>query len=561
MKLLNKLVLFSFAVVLTALNAQAARFMVILNNKDVYQQVYSQLTLRQRSFDSVQVHIGSQIQAPFAQATTVQVEESLPTLNTLIVNSQDEKSIEALKNSSAVAFVEKEVFHPAPKPVSGFTRTRPWDYSLAYAQVTASGVGATGPKTPWGIHAVKAPQVWASGNYGQGSRVMILDTGIDKNHPALKANFEDARDFTGESQGLPYPEADTVGHGTHVAGTIAASFGTDGFVGVAPQAKFLMGKVCTEQGCSNIAITQGINWGIVQKVDVISMSLGGPFATAAEKRAVEAAEKAGVTVVAASGNDGAAKVSFPAAFPTVLSVGAVNDHIVKTDFSNWGPELDIVAPGAAVVSSVPQGTGRESNVKVGAPGREAVVPSTSFVGSPDILTPVANDLVFAGLGKPDDFTAAKVSGKFALVQRGEIAFADKVKNAIAAGAQGVVVFNNTAGLMQGAVTQDGSTVSIPVVMIEQAFGERLKASLAAGSAARAIIKTEATDYAAFDGTSMATPHVAGVVALMKSSKRSATPQQVRDAIKSTATALTPNDQNQNGAGMINSQLAVEAVAR
>lgn len=538
--------------------AYAARYMVVFKDKNVFQQTHVQMMAKQMPLASVRIQNGSKYSMPFAQTNDVNVEDSFQHLNTLVVDAADEQALAALQASGAVAFVEKEVFHPAPKPVQGFTRSQAWDYSLAYAVDAKGGVGA---KTPWGINAVKAPAVWATGNEGQGSRVLVLDTGIDKEHPALKANFEKAKDFSGSGAGLPYPEADVVGHGTHCAGTIAAAFDADGFAGVAPQAKLLAGKVCSEQGCSNVAVTAGINWGIQEKVDVISMSLGGPFATAAEKRAAEAAELAGITIVAASGNDGQPRVSYPAAFPTVLAVGAINDKIQKTDFSNWGPELDIVAPGAGVVSSVPVGSGRESRVLAGAPGKEVLVKSTSFQGAPDIAQPTSNDLVFAGLGKPEDFQTANVRGKFALVSRGEIAFADKVTNAIAAGAAGVVIFNNAPGLIQGAITQDGSTVAIPVVMIEQVVGEQLKGEVTRGQTARAVIQTMKTDYAAFDGTSMATPHVSGVVALMKSAKRTATPLQIRDTIKATATAMTPNDQNQHGAGLINAEAAVAAIAK
>jgi subtilisin family serine protease len=557
MKKLNmKSALIFVTTALAASPALATRYMVVFKNKDVFQQTHVQLMMQQMPLSAVRIQQNGTVNRPFAQ-TQVEVQDSLQNLNTLVVDAQDEKAIEAFARNSSVAFVEKEVFHPAPKPVNGFRLTQAWDFSLAYSSFKRTGTPALGPKTPYGINLVRAPQAWAASNYGQGARVLILDTGIDKDHPALKDNFEKGRDFVGDNN-QPYDLADHVGHGTHVAGTVAASFGADGFVGVAPKAKILMGRVCSEEGCSNIAVTSGINWGIQEKVDLVSMSLGGPFATAAEKRAVEAAEKAGVTIVAASGNDGQARVSYPAAFPTAIAVGAVDSASQKAQFSNWGPELDIVAPGVAVVSSVPMGSGRESKVLAGVSGQEEEVKSTSFVGSPDVAQPTANELVFAGFGKPENFNS-RVTGKFALIQRGEINFADKVKNAIAAGAAGVVIYNNAPGLIQGAITQDGSTVAIPVVMIEQTVGESLKAALDAGQSARAVIQTLATDYAAFDGTSMATPHVAGVVALMKAAKKSLTPAQVRDALKATATALTPNDQNQMGAGLVNAEAVVNAV--
>lgn len=556
MQLNKKTALIFVAALAASSQAFAARYLVVFNNKEVFNQTHIQLVMQQKNLASVRIQ-GAQPFANVGQA--IKVQDSLQNLNMLVVDAKDEKALEALKASGAVAMVEKEVFHPAPRPVNGFHLTRAWDYNLAYSARGYSSIGQTGPKTPWGINAVKAPDAWAASNYGSGSRVLVLDTGIDKDHPAVKDNYEKGQNFVGDTNPGGYPEADGEGHGTHVSGTIAASFGADGFVGVAPQAHLLMGRVCAADGCSNIAVANGINWGITEKVDVISMSLGGPFGTAAEKRAVEAADRAGIVVVAASGNDGQGTVSFPAAFPTVIAVGAVDVNSQKAAFSNWGPQLAIVAPGVAVVSSVPRGTGREAKVSVGAPGQEANVPASGFVGAPDVPSPVSNTLVFAGLGKPEDFQGVDVKGKFALIQRGEIAFAAKATNAIAAGAAGVVIFNNAPGLIQGALTQDGTIMTIPVVMIEQTIGESLRDQLAAGQTASAVIQTIATDYASFDGTSMATPHIAGVVALVKAAKRSATPAQVRTALTSTATALGPNDQNQYGAGLVNAAAAVQAI--
>ena len=551
------------ATVVVSSHAMAARYMIVFKNKDVFQQTHVQLMLQQLPLQSIRIQQGGVVTQPFAQAR-VQVENSLQNLNTLVINAQDEKSIEALAQSDAVALVEKEVFHPAPKPVNGFVMTQAWDYNVNYAvqrrsSEFLSATGSVGPKTPYGINLVHAPQAWAASHYGEGARVLVLDTGLDKNHPAVKANFEKGQNFVGDNN-QPYDIADHVGHGTHVSGTIAATFSADGFVGVAPKAKLLMGRVCSDQGCSNVAVAEGISWGIQEKVDVISMSLGGAFATSAEQRAVVAAEAAGVAIVAASGNDGQAHVSYPGAFPTVLAVGAVDANSAKAAFSNWGPELGIVGPGVAVVSSVPLGSGRESKVLAGVGSSQREVKSTSFVGAPDVAQPTTNDLVFAGLGKPENYQTVNVKGKFALVQRGELAFGDKAKNAIAAGAAGLVIFNNAPGLVQGALTQDGSILAIPVVMIEQTSGDEMQRALAAGQAARATIQTVATDFATFDGTSMATPHVAGVAALVRAANKTLTPSQLRDALKKTATRLAPNDQNQLGSGLVNAEAAVQSVS-
>jgi subtilisin family serine protease len=268
------------------------------------------------------------------------------------------------------------------------------------------------------------------------------------------------------------------------------------------------------------------------------------------------AETAGVFVAAASGNDGRSVVSYPAAADTVLAVGAVDSNLVKADFSNWGPELDVMGPGVDVVSSVPRGTGRGAAVEIDLDGKGLnSIKSLPFVGSP-VASSDKNTVVYAGLGKPEDFSGVDVKGKIALISRGEISFADKVNAAISNGAAAVLIYNNAPGLIQGTVTQDGTEVAIPVAMIEQSIGESAKAALASGQAIKASLDIQRTDYASFMGTSMATPHVAGVAALVRAANHSLTPAQVRDVLKTTATALSPNDQNQYGSGLVNAESAV-----
>jgi len=517
-----------------------------------------------------------------AASPSVKLEDSLSYINGMVLSSKNSAQIENLKNHPEVAVVEREIFRELPKPVNGF---RP---ALAFQtqQDDQSGVvndsaSLTVPvlkenyATPWGIIAVNAGAAWDKSQAGANARVLVLDTGIDPQHPSLKANFEQGRNFF-ESDAGPNPEdfLDKEGHGTHCAGTIAGVYNDQtGFTGVAPLAKILMGRVCGDLGCSNIAVAQGINWGIKQKVDVISMSLGGPRTSSAEQMAVANAEAAGVVVVAASGNSAGDQgyssdkskcskmqncgVSYPAALPNVIAVGAVDSTLTRTVFSQFGPELSIVAPGAAVVSTVPRGTGRDSIVEITLNGQATKVRSSAFAGTKLFTSPKVGELVVAGLGKPEDFAKVNVAGKIALVRRGEIKFSDKVANAIAAKAIGVVIYNNTAGLMQGSITEDGSELNVAVVMIEKTVGESLVEKMSAGQSAAASVITSASDYAMFDGTSMATPHVAGVAALIKSANKKLTPAQVRQIIKQTAVPLSPNSNNEYGAGMIQADKAVQ----
>ncbi len=528
---------------------------------------------------------------------SVQIQKSLRQIHAVVLKSKNDLTA-TLVNHPEVASVEAEFFIPSPKPVNGFkisrvqrrleSMTSNFDQSASTDSSTATPVFNAGASTPWGILAVKAGEAWSLSAAGANARVLVLDTGVDQDHPAIKANFEKGQNFTEDTQGAVDPKdyADTEGHGTHCSGTILGAYNSEtGFTGVAPKAKLLMGKVCSSLGCSNIAVAEGIDWGIQEKVDVISMSLGSPIGASAESTAVQNAERAGVVVVAASGNSATEPtysydkkdpkcrstnpfqptmcgVSFPAAFPTVVAVGALDSTLKKTNFSQWGPELDITAPGAAVISSVPRGTGRESKVLLSLGGQQKEIKSSAFSGTKLFESAVSNEIVVVpGTGQDTDFSKVNVVGKFALVRRGEIKFAQKVQNAIAAKAAGVLIYNNTAGLMQGSLSEDGTLIDLPVVMIEQTEGQNLVDQLTKGAVASAAISTLPADYAAFDGTSMATPHVAGVVALIKSANKNLKPAQVRQILSTTAMVLSPNDTNQFGAGIVQADKAVQAAVK
>lgn len=497
------------------------------------------------------------------------IAQTFDNVQALVIEAQDEASVASLQNHPAVESVEAEMFHPLPPPVSTFGVEYYKKKNPPVVDPTpAPGSVAVKIDMPWGIKAVKAPEAWKT-TKGSGATVLILDTGIDKDHPAIKGRLIAAKNFF--SAGFPTPAVanakkkaappydyfDEVGHGTHVAGTIAADGLNNGLVGVAPEAKIMAGRVCGEEGCSSIAIVAGVEWGIKEKVSVMSLSLGGPMASATEVKAFQAAERAGIVVVAASGNDGKQSVSYPAALPNVFAVGAVDVNLAKAKFSNWGPELAIVAPGVAVLSSVPLGSGREAKTLVDTTGKGlSEIESAGFQGSPLMKAPVSGELEFCGLGQATDFKSCNVKGKVALIARGQIKFSDKVTNAINAGAIGALVYNNEAGVVHGSLTEDGSEVAIPVVGIEQKAGEDMRDLIKKGQKVTASVVLQATDYSSYDGTSMATPHVSGVVALMLAANNKLTPSQVRDIITTTATALSGYKTNEVGKGLINAEAAV-----
>lgn len=508
--------LFSLCVTIITTSAFAKeRYLVVFKSSESLQQTRS--TARSGEF------LGARGVAP----------KYLDHIDMAIV-SAEEAQAQLIGRNSNVAFIEKEFFFKAPK----FKKFPP---------IVDGYVQYRGMELPWGIAAIKAPEAWSI-TKGMGARVLVLDTGIDVNHPDLKNRFEKGRGLMGSPS-----FADDEGHGTHVSGTILADGSGNGLLGVAPEAKLLMGKVCGSSGCSTTAIAEGVNWGIQEKVDVISMSLGGPFLFPSQAQVYKKAEQANIVIVAASGNDGTSSVSYPAAVDTVLAVGAVTPALTKAEFSQYGPQLDVVAPGVDTMSSVPVGTGRDGSVLINlGQGAEEVKNSVFANSNPTLNEFTTGELVFVGLGKPEDVQGKSLKGKVALIQRGEITFEEKVKNLKDSGITGVVMFNNAPGLIMGSLE---TKVSFPVVMIEQEVGAAILEKLKEGqvSASMAVV---ATDYASFQGTSMATPHVSGLVALVRSVNKTMTAAQVRDLVKATCTPLTPNPNNQLGSGFINAEKAV-----
>lgn len=288
-------------------SAQAGRALVFMKNRDAFE----------------------------AAKLPVTIQKHLKNLNAFIIDTRDDKQLEVIKKFPGVTYVEKEHNHPIAKLENNAIENA---------------------VKPWGIDAVKAPRAWEIAGKGKGVRVLVLDTGIDPQHPSLKTNFEKGRDFTGDSKGGYF--FDETGHGTHVAGTVAAlEDPKTGFSGVAPEATILAGRVCGVMGCNNIGVVEGIDWGVTEKVDVINLSLGSTDSSPASLEAVLRADRAGVSVVAATGNYGVNEVLFPAAYPSVIAVGAVDRYMQIARFSQFGPEVSLVAPGVEIVSTYPRNKG------------------------------------------------------------------------------------------------------------------------------------------------------------------------------------------------------------
>ncbi|MBY6037368.1 S8 family peptidase [Fictibacillus nanhaiensis] len=252
-----------------------------------------------------------------------QVKHQYKFMNTMLV-SMPEQAAEALKKNPNVAYVEED--------------------QMAYA---------IGQSTPWGIPHIKADQVHATGNTGSGVKVAILDTGIDASHEDLNV-LGGASFVAGEPNAL----IDGNSHGTHVAGTVAALNNTKGVIGVAHSASLYAVKVLDSSGSGTYSgIIQGIEWAVANNMDVINMSLGGSSGSTALQQACDNANNSGVLVVAAAGNSGTKgkrnTIGYPAKYASVMAVGAVDASNNRASFSSVGDELEVMAPGVNVLSSVP----------------------------------------------------------------------------------------------------------------------------------------------------------------------------------------------------------------
>ena len=202
---------------------------------------------------------------------------------------------------------------------------------------------AVAQSKPWGVDRIDADLVWPTGNTGAGVKLAVLDTGIDYDHPDLKlAGGVNFAGTTRDGNTSRYYWDDKHGHGTHVAGIIAAQNNTIGVVGVAPGVSLWAVKVLGDTGSGYTSdIIQGLDWCAANGVRVASMSLGGGSTTSL-KYACDRAYSRGVLLVAAAGNDGGA-VRYPAAYSSVIAVSATDSLNNRASFSNYGSQIELAA--------------------------------------------------------------------------------------------------------------------------------------------------------------------------------------------------------------------------
>ncbi|WP_171300882.1 S8 family serine peptidase [Enterococcus cecorum] len=484
---------------------------------------------------------------------------------------------------------------------------------------------------------ISVPQTWDAGYKGEGMVVAIIDSGIDVNHDVLhisnpekakynKETFEAAKKAAGIEYGEWYNDKVIFGynyvdvnndmkedekhsHGMHVTsiatGNPTKPVANQLIYGVAPEAQVMFMRVFSDikPTTSSAIYVKAIEDAVKLGADSINLSLGGANGSVVNMdesvvQAIEAAKKAGVSVVIAAGNDAVfgSDYDLPSAenpdYGLVGSPSTAKEAISVASYNN-------TTIGSKVINII--GLENDESLNFGKSSFDN--PEKSEV---NFEQGKAYDYIYANLGKPEDFEGKDLTGRLALIKRGEITFSEKVANATKAGAVGAVIFNSRPNEANISMALDETAVGIPAIFIPNEFGEalaknkyqiqfnnesvfeenpnagamsdfsswglsadgELKPDLAApGGGIYAAINDN--DYANMNGTSMASPHVAGAAVLVKQYLKAKypnkTPQELEALVKhllmSTAKPHFNKDSRaytsprQQGAGIIDVKAA------
>jgi serine protease len=469
---------------------------------------------------------------------------------------------------------------------------------LSLLAATPTRVGSPGEET-LALKMVQAPAVWDSNGdgvlddgapTGQGIRVCIIDSGMDLRHPELSANFVGGRDFVDKAAdgGVDTDPSDRTGdffgggHGTHVAGTIAAQFANgakvnpkdptldpNGVIGVAPGVDLLIARALGIDGSGSASdVLEALEWCKDQGARIVTMSLGSPSAADGENALFQDALEAGVLSIAATGNSGVEDpLGFPAAHSSVMAVGAVlpdagiasfSQHFPSPPDGGTGKAGSLVAPGTGIQSTIILGRGTSYT-------EEFTVGGQSFEGSGLEFSPLSGydgRLLNCGLGDSRTSCGAEATcdGFVAYMDRGGgITFGDKARNAIAQGARAIVFGNNNAGddAELAFTLGEENPQWVPSLAVTTTDAARIKAAF--GSAV--TLRLAGSDYAVQQGTSMATPHVSAVAALVWSAHPDFTPTEVRRALQNSALDLGPPGYDKSyGFGLVQAKAALDEAA-
>lgn len=406
--------------------------------------------------------------------------------------------------------------------------------------------------TPYAIYQSQAKMV--NFNAGAGMKVCVIDSGLDRSN--IDFNWGN---ITGDNDsGTGSWDVNGGPHGTHVAGTVGAADNGVGVVGMAPGVAMHIIKVFNASGWGYSSdLAYAAQKCTAAGANIITMSLGGGGANSTESNAFATFTANGGLVLAAAGNDGNSVRSYPAGYPSVMMIGANDADNKIADFSQFpsctsgkGKNVttdeticvEVTAGGVDTLSTYPAGMATSASLSAN---------GVAFASSAMENTGSASGSTFF-MGEATS-TNSGAAGKVCVIDRGTISFHDKVKNCQNSGGIGAVIINNTAGMLYGTLGEGtANTTSIPAV--GAAFEDR-SALLAATNM---TVTIQGSDYGFMSGTSMATPAVAGVAALVWSNFPSCSGTEIRNALKATAQdAGAPGKDVYFGYGIVKAKAAVD----
>jgi subtilisin family serine protease/chitodextrinase len=403
--------------------------------------------------------------------------------------------------------------------------------------------------TPYGISMVQADLVSDASAHAR--KICVIDSGYAINHADLQNSFVT---FSADS-GSGDPMTDKCGHGTHVAGTIAALDNAEGVVGVLPSGQInlhivkVFGDSCNWTYSSSLVAAA--DKCVASGANVISMSLGGTYRSFYENTAFKNYYSQGVLSVAAAGNNGTTQMSYPASYDSVISVAAVDSNKTVASFSQKNTQVELSAPGVGVLSTVPwlsQNSLAVSGVTYNGGRLEGAAQTTA--------SGVTGNLVDGG-----QCTApGSWGGMVVLCERGTNTFCEKTTHVMNGGGVAAVVYNNVSGGFSGTLGAACAGAVLPGIGISQEEGQAARVHVNQPGTVTSLFVDDASGYETMDGTSMATPHVAGVAALVWSHGSSCSNAQVRQALSSSAEDLGPAGRdNAYGYGLVRAANALAAL--
>jgi thermitase len=283
------------------------------------------------------------------------VKESIPKIGVQVVDvpkGKEEAKAKEYQDDPNVEFAEANGVYQALQTANSPNDSRAdeqWQYNNAKYNVTNKG--DIDAYEAWSGGSTSA---WDGGTTGSSSvAIAVLDSGIREDHEDLQGKVTKRANYTDSST-----NSDVYGHGTHVAGSVAANTDNQkGVSGTCPGCTLYNVKVLDDAGSGRYSwITNGLTWAADNGAKVINMSLGGPTSSSTVQAAIDYAWSKGVVVVAAAGNDGTKTWHYPAAYDNVIAVGATDNKDAKASFSNYGSSwVDVAAPGVDILSSTRDG--------------------------------------------------------------------------------------------------------------------------------------------------------------------------------------------------------------